>query len=357
MAKQGRLKSFSIKFRPVCKYRLFHYIVKRMRYYLLRRFFISLFLIWSILTTAFLVLHLSPGDPVNKYISPSVPPDTVQLIRQNFGFDQPLHVQYLKWLKQWCKGDWGYSYSQFRPVSAVLYEALPNTLELTVPSLLAIFLLGTAIGGISAFRHQKFADRMLMNTCVALYCTPVFWLALMLIYIFSLQLNWFPSAHATSLFADEMSGWAQFRDRLSHIALPIITIVLTGTASIARYVRENVIAVLKSDFIKLAFAKGFSPLQVFLRYLLRHTQLPLISVFGLSFPFLLGGVLIVEIIFAWPGMGRLSLEAVMERDYPLVLATTGISAFMVVIGNFIADFLYVLADPRIGRHDDKKNLA
>jgi peptide/nickel transport system permease protein len=328
-----------------------------MRYYLLRRLLISLFLIWSILTTAFFVLHLSPGDPANKYISPRVPPETVQLIRRNFGFDLPLHVQYFKWMKQWCKGDWGYSYSQFRPVTEVLAETLPRTLELTAPSLMVIFLLGTAIGGVSAFRQHKFPDRLLMNTFVALYCTPAFWLALMLIFLFALQLNWFPSAHATSLFADEMSSWALFRDKLTHLALPILTIVLTGTASIARFVRESAITAFRSNFIKLAIAKGFSPMRVFTRHLFRHTLLPLISLLGLSMPYLLGGVLIVEIIFAWPGMGRVSFEAVMARDYPLILATTGISAIMVVLGNFIADLLYALADPRIRRSDDAKILV
>jgi peptide/nickel transport system permease protein len=318
-----------------------------MLYYLSRRLLQALLLIWGVLTLTFFLAHLSPGDPMDRYLSPRIPPETVALIRQQFGLDQPLHVQYFKWLRQWLQADWGYSLTQHRPVAKVLAEAIPATLQLTIPVLLLNFVLGISLGALAAFYRNRWPDRLLSNSALAAYCMPSFWLGLLLILVFAVKLEWLPNSQASSLFAENMDALTALKDRLRHLLLPMLTLALPAAAATARYVRENLIAVLESNFIRLARAKGLSPWQLVIRHALPHALLPLISLLGLSLPFLFGGAFLTEIIFAWPGMGRVTLEAIFSRDYPVVLAATGLSAIMVIAGNFIADVLYRFADPRI----------
>lgn len=318
-----------------------------MPYSIIRRLLQSLFLLWGVLTLSFLLLHLSPGSPADKYLSPQVSLETLTLIRHNFGFDQPIPSQYLKWLRQWLRGDLGFSFSQHRPVSAVIREAIPPTLELTLPALALNFLLGTLFGALAAFRAGKTTDRVLMFMNTSIYCLPGFWLALMLVLIFSVQLGWLPSAYTASLDYAQFSLWHKILDKISHLTLPVLTLALAGAAATTRYVREALVDALQANFVRVAVAKGLSPWQIFRHHLLRHILLPLISLLGLSLPFILGGAILIEVIFAWPGMGRLAFEAIFSRDYPLVLALSGISAIFVIAGNFFADLLYGLVDPRI----------
>jgi peptide/nickel transport system permease protein len=295
----------------------------------------------------FFLIHLSPGDPTDRYLSPRIPPETIAAIRRQFGFDQPLPVQYVKWLRQWLQADWGYSLTQHRPVAEILSDAIPATLQLTLPVLIINLALGILLGMVAAFYRNRWLDHLLSNGALAAYCMPSFWLGLILILIFAVKLRWLPSSHASSLFAENRDTLAVLKDRLSHLLLPVLTLALPGAAATARYVRENLINVLETNFIRLARAKGLSPTQVMIRHALPHTLLPLISLLGLSFPFLIGGAFITEIIFAWPGMGRVAFEAIFSRDYPVVLAATGLSAAMVIAGNLMADVFYRFADPRI----------
>ena len=315
--------------------------------YLFRRLLQALFLIWGVLTLTFFLMHAGPGDPMDRYISPRIPPETMAQIRQQFGFDQPLPLQYLKWLQQWLQGDWGYSLTQHRPVAHILAEAIPATLQLTIPVLALNFMLGVALGSVAAFYRHRWPDRLLSNGLLATYCMPSFWLGLMLILIFAVELGWLPNSHAASLFAEEMDFWTALKDRLAHLILPMLTLALPGAAVTGRYVRENLITALDSNFIRLAKAKGLSSWRLMTRHALPHALLPLISLLGLSLPFLFGGAFLTEIIFAWPGMGRVTFEAIFSRDYPVILAATGLSAVMVIAGNFMADLLYRAADPRI----------
>ncbi len=315
--------------------------------YLSRRLLQAVLLIWGVLTLTFFLIRLSPGDPLDRYRSPRILPETIALIRQQFGFDQPLHVQYAKWLRQCLHGDWGYSLTQHRPVAQVLAEAIPATLQLTLPVLFLNFFLGIALGALAALYRHRWLDHFVSNSALAIYCMPSFWLGLMLILLFAVKLGWLPNSHAASLFAEDMDTLAILKDRLAHLLLPVLTLALPAAAATARYVRENLIAVLESNFIRLARAKGLAPGQLMIRHALPHAMLPLISLLGLSLPFLFGGAFLTEIIFAWPGMGRVTFEAILARDYPVVLAATGLSAVMVIVGNFIADVLYKLADPRI----------
>jgi peptide/nickel transport system permease protein len=315
--------------------------------YLLRRFLQALFLIWGVLTLTFFLMRAGPGDPMDRYISPRIPPETITQIRQQFGFDQPLPLQYLKWLQQSLQGDWGYSLTQHRPVAQILAEAIPATLQLTIPVLALNFLLGITLGAFAAFYRDRWPDRLLSNGLLAAYCMPSFWLGLMMILIFAVKLGWLPNSHAASLFAEEMDFWAALKDRLAHLILPALTLALPGAAVTGRYVRENLITALESNFMRLAKAKGLSSWRLMTRHALPHALLPLISLLGLSLPFLFGGAFLTEIIFAWPGMGRVTFEAIFSRDYPVILAATGLSAVMAIAGNFLADLLYRAADPRI----------
>ncbi len=314
---------------------------------LLRRLLQSMFLIWGVLTLTFFMLHLSPGDPMDRFISPRIPPETLAQIRRQLGFNQPLPLQYLKWLKQWSQGDWGYSLAQHRPVTQILAEAIPATLALTIPVLALSLIFGVALGAAGAYYRNGWRDRLLSNVTLAAYSMPSFWLGLMLIFLFAIKLRWLPNSDAASLFAENMDALTALKDRIRHLLLPMFTLALPGAAAIARYTRENFITVLESDFIRLARAKGLSPAQLMMRHAAPHILLPLISLCGLNLPFLMGGAFLTEIIFAWPGMGRVTIEAIFSRDYPVVLAATSLSAFMTIGGNFIADVLYRIADPRI----------
>lgn len=318
-----------------------------MFYYLLWRLLQALLLIWGVLTLTFFLVHASPGDPLDRYISPRIPPETIAAIRQQFGFAQPLPVQYFKWLQQWLRAEWGYSLTQHRPVANILGEAIPATLQLTVPVLCLNFIWGTLLGAAAAFYRNRWPDRVLSHGAWAIYCMPSFWLGLMLILIFSVKLGWLPNSNAASLFVENMDPLTAWQDRLAHFILPALTLALPGAAATSRYVRENLLDVLESNFIRLARAKGLSPRQMMLTHALPHALLPLISLFGLYFPLLFGGAFLTEIIFAWPGMGRVTFEAIFSRDYPVILAATGLSAILVIAGNFIADVLYKFADPRI----------
>lgn len=318
-----------------------------MRFHLLPRLLQSLFLIWGVLTLTFFLVHASPGDPLDRYVSPRIPPATIAAIRHQFGFDQPLHVQYIKWLHQWLRAEWGYSLTQHRPVANILVEAIPATLQLTIPALFLNFIVGILLGAGAAFYRNRWPDRLLSHGAWALYCMPSFWLGLMLILIFSVKLGWLPNSNAASLFVENMDTLTAWQDRLKHFILPVLTLALPGGVAVSRYVRENLLEVLESNFIRLARAKGLSSRQIMVTHALPHALLPLISLLGLYFPFVFGGAFLIEIIFAWPGMGRITFEAIFSRDYPVILAATGLSAIMVIAGNFIADVLYKFADPRI----------
>lgn len=304
-------------------------------------------LVLGVCSITFVLLHSSPGDPLDRYISPATPPETIALIRNNYGFDQPLHHQYLKWLEQLVHGNFGYSLSHHRPVRDLLLEAVRPTLELTVPAFILTFAIGLFAGAIAALHRERRLDRYISGTLLAIYCMPGFWLALMLILLFSIQLGWLPATYGSLRPGIEAGGWSALWQRLPELVLPVLTLGLAGAASTGRHIRERLLQVLDAPFVVLARAKGLSTWQLFRLHLWRHTLLPLVSLAGLSLPMLLGGAFLIEIIFAWPGLGRITYEAIFAHDFPVVLATTMLTATLVLTGNLLADLLYALADPRI----------
>ncbi|HEX8395604.1 MAG TPA: ABC transporter permease [Longimicrobium sp.] len=321
--------------------------------YLVRRLLGAIPLLLGILTLIFFVLHMAPGDPVLKFASPNVSPEVLDQMRRNFGLDQPLHVQYFKWLWSFVRGDFGYSFGQMRPINEILPEILWNTLQLTLISLVVIFVVGMLIGIVQAVRQYSLADNVLTFIALFFYSMPSFWFALMLILIFSLhagQAGWplsLPASGMTSIDYDYLSAGGKAGDRLLHLILPAIALGIGSAAGVARYMRGAMLEVIHQDYIRTARAKGLSERTVIFRHALRNALIPIITLLGLYLPFLLSGAVLVETIFAWPGMGRAIVEAILARDYPMVMATSFVIAAMVVFGNLLSDALYAVVDPRI----------
>lgn len=323
--------------------------------YLLRRLVGSIPLLLGILTIIFFIIHLAPGDPTARFFNPNVSPEVIEQMRRNLGLDQPLHVQYFKWLSAFIRGDFGYSFGQMRPISEILPETLWNTLQLTLISLVIIFILGMLIGIVQAVRQYSLADNVLTFLALFFYSMPSFWLALMLILLFSLKASqwglptWlqFPAAQMMSVGAEYLPPGAQLVDRLEHLFLPAVALGIGSAAGVARYMRGSMLEVIHQDFIRTARAKGLSERTVIFKHALRNALIPIITLLGLYLPFLLSGAVLVETIFSWPGMGRLIVDAIFQRDYPLVMATSFVIAAIVIFGNLISDVLYAVVDPRI----------
>ena len=323
--------------------------------YLLRRILGSIPLLLGILTLIFFIIHLAPGDPTARYFSPNVSPEVVEQMRRNLGLDQPLHIQYFKWLTSFLRGDFGYSFGQMRPIGDILPEVLWNTVQLMLISVILIFVIGMLIGIIQAVRQYSILDNVLTFLALFFYSMPSFWFALMLILLFSLKATqwgfpeWMrlPASGMTEVGYEFLPFGAQMLDRLQHMILPAIALGIGNAAGVARYMRGSMLEVINQDYIRTARAKGLSERVVVFKHALRNAMIPIITLLGLYLPILLSGSVLVETIFAWPGMGRLIVEAIFQRDYPLVMATSFIAAALVVIGNLLADVLYAVVDPRI----------
>jgi peptide/nickel transport system permease protein len=321
--------------------------------YVLRRLVGSIPLILGILTLIFFIMHLAPGDPTSRYFNPNISPAVLEQMRHNLGLDQPVYIQYLKWMRAFLTGDFGYSFGQSRPIAEILPPVMWNTLQLTFVSLIVIFILGMLIGVYQAVRQYSVGDNILTFIALFFYSMPGFWFALMLILLFSLKATqWglpirFPASQMTNISYDSMNAFEQMKDRFMHLLMPSIALGIGSAAGVARYMRGSMLEVIRQDYVRTARAKGLSDRVVVFKHALRNALLPIITLLGLTLPYLFGGAVLVETIFAWPGMGRLIVDAVYQRDYPLVMATSFVLSVMVVLGNLLADVLYGLADPRI----------
>jgi len=319
--------------------------------FILRRLIGVLPLVLGISTLVFLVLHIAPGDPTTIYWNSETDPAVLQAMRTNLGLDDPLPVQYGKWLYRFARGDFGYSFGHRRPVADVIRSAVPNTLLLSFTSLVILFTLGIAAGVLSAVRRYSLVDHAVTLVSLFFYSMPGFWFALMLLLLFHYHLRWFPADQMTSIdfVYDSLSLPAKLADRIHHLVLPATALGVGAFAGVARYTRASLLDVIRMDYIRTARAKGLPEREVILRHALRNALLPVVTLLGLYLPFLFSGAVLVETIFGWPGMGRVIVNAIFQRDYPLVMATTFVSALLVIGGNLIADVLYSVVDPRI-RH-------
>lgn len=321
---------------------------------LLRRVAIAVPTVLLVLTVTFAGLHLAPGDPVSLYLGPSADAGAVAAMRRGLGLDRPLLVQYGEWLGRFATGDWGLSIAQHRPAILVLGDALGPTLLLTGLSLLLTWVLGIAVGALQATRGRGRLDTTLTAITSVLAALPAYVLALGLVLLFAYGAalwGWppalrLPALGAEAVGAEYLGPAARLADRVRHLVLPTLTLALIGAAGAARYARASVLEALRQPFVRSARAKGLSEPRVLARHALRNALLPLVTLAGLQLPALFSGVVFVETIFAWPGMGRVSVQAVLARDYPVVMAATAVFATLVVVGNLLADGAAALLDPR-----------
>ncbi|MGD8873450.1 MAG: ABC transporter permease [Gemmatimonadota bacterium] len=322
--------------------------------YIFRRLLGAVPLVIGIATITFFAVNLAPGDPTARFLSPGMSQQVIDQMRTNFGLDQPVAVRYVKWLGAMFTGDFGYSFSHSRPVLDVLGDFLPNTLILSAASLLVAFVLGVLLGTIQAVRQHSALDSGLSVVLLFFYSMPSFWLALMLILTLSLFARnvwelplWFPASGMVSTDYDFLSAVGQLRDRFMHLVLPTLSLALVLTAGIARYMRGSMLEVIRQDYVRTARAKGLSEHVVVFKHALRNALIPIITLVGLYIPVLFSGTIFIESVFAWPGMGRTIYDAILQRDYPLVMAGSFFFAIMVVVANLVADILYAVVDPRI----------
>ena len=314
--------------------------------FLLRRLAASLFLLFLVLTVTFFLLHLAPGDPSNFIQNDSAPREYREHLRSLYGLDRPLPEQYLRWLGAVARGDWGVSFSQHRPVARALADALPATLLLAGSALLVQYGAGLALGVAAARRQGKAADHLIRVGSLLLYSQPVFWLGLMAVLLFSLRWPILPASHLRSVGAEDWGTAARLADLARHLVLPALVLGLSEAGGTARFVRNSLLEVMGREYMRTARAKGLSERRVIWVHGMRTALLPVIQLFALSLPALLNGSLVTEVVFALPGLGRLTVDAIYARDYPLILATTAFGAALVLAGNLLADLLQALTDPR-----------
>jgi len=317
-----------------------------MRHVILRRLLTAVPLLLLVSLFSFYILRLAPGDPVRAYLAmpfDQASPELIQQTRKALGLDKPLYVQYARWLGSAMSGDLGRSLMTRRPVATIIRETLPNTLQLMAVALTIGIGVGVVLGILAALRPHSGADLVLSVLTYAGYSVPPFWLALMLVFIFGVWLNWLPTVGMMSL----QTASPPFLDRLAHLVLPVTTLAFHDVVVWLRYQRNSLLEVLDEDYIRTARAKGLPNSVVLVRHAWRNSLISIITLLGYSLPRLLTGAYIVETIFSWPGMGRLSIDAIFQRDYPLIMALLLVSSLMVVFGNLLADVGYALADPRV----------
>jgi peptide/nickel transport system permease protein len=316
---------------------------------LVRRALTGFAVVVGVVSLTFVLLHAAPGDPAERLLGPTATPEQVAAQRRALGLDRPLAAQFAGWLERGVRGDWGTSIATGRPVRDMLAAAWPPTVRLILLSLLLSYAAGIALGAWQAARSGSRLDTVLSVITVTLFAVPGYWLGLMLVMLFTYWAGWLPAFGAAGLDADYLSGWDRWVDGARHLTLPLTTLTLIGIGGTARFARGAMLDVRSQPFVTAARAKGLGPLRLERRHVLRNALMPIVTLVGLSLPAVFSGAVFVEAVFAWPGVGRILVEAVRARDYPVVMAATLVSAVLVVAGNLLADLLASWVDPRLRR--------
>jgi len=317
--------------------------------YILRRLILTIPLLIGITLITFLVMHLAPGKPTDivTEMQVKVGAEARERLRALYGLDKPWYVQYFNWLRRLVRLDFGKSFKDDWPVIKKILERLPATLLLNVSSLILIFSFALPIGIYSAMKQNSLFDKGMTVFVFLGFSMPTFWLALLLMILFGIKLGLLPISGLRSLNWEEFSTLGKVWDIIKHLILPVFVSAFTGLAGLSRYSRVSMLEVIHQDYIRTARAKGLPEKQVIFKHALRNALIPVVTILGLSLPDLIGGSFIFETIFSYPGMGRLGYEAIMARDYPVVMGVGTIAAFLTLLGNFLADILYAYVDPRI----------
>ncbi|HOJ82676.1 MAG TPA: ABC transporter permease [Acetomicrobium flavidum] len=306
-------------------------VVIMLRYFARRMTFLVLTLL-GMTIIIFSMLHLAPGDPIDLIVGPNVTPEVRENIRHQYGLDEPLVVQYFGFMKSLLHGDLGESIIQHKPVSELIAERFFVTLELSITALVISFLIAIPIGIKAALKRNTITDYSLMAVSLIGISMPTFWFGLMLLYIVAFKLRLFP-----------ISGYGTWK----HLILPALTIGITDAALVARMVRSSMLEVIRQDYIRTARSKGLAERVVINKHALRNALIPIITLLGLRIGWVVGGSVVVEIVFARPGLGRLMVDSILARDYPVVQGTMIVLTTCIILGNLFADVLYAIVDPRI----------
>ena len=311
--------------------------------YLLGRLGQNLLLLWLVSMIGFGVLYLAPGGPLAQFaLVPGMSQAEMAKIAHQMGLDRPLPVQYWEWFTRLLGGDWGRSYRDGQPVLVVIGSHLWATLELMIAATLIAVLLGGFVGVMGAIRRYSFFDTLATVGAMIALSIPTFWFGLVTIYLFSVKLGWLPPGNRSTV-----GGPGGLWDYLYHLIAPALVLALVEVAVWSRYMRASMLDVINQDFIRTARAKGLPERTIMLHHALRNALIPMITLAGLQIPTLLGGALVTETVFTWPGMGRLFLDSLGYRDYPVVMGILVFSAIMVLMGNLLADLVCAMVDPRI----------
>lgn len=327
---------------------------------ILRRFLILIPTLWGVTIIVFLMLHITPGDPAELLVGERANPETIEAIREHLGLNQPLHVQYGMFLKRLARGDLGETIRTRQKVWHEVKQRFPATLELAVAATFLSCLFGILFGIISATKQYSCFDYLSMVAALVGVSMPVFWLGLVLMLVFSMQLGWLPISGRLSvgveletitniyiLDAVLTRNWVAFKDALWHLVLPAVTLSTIPLAIVARMTRSSMLEVLRQDYIRTARAKGLSQGVVIFKHALRNALIPVVTTIGLQFGILLGGAILTETIFAWPGVGKWMYDAVSQRDYMVIQGGTLFIATIFVVINLVVDVLYAVINPRL----------
>ncbi|WP_169056290.1 ABC transporter permease [Bacillus pumilus] len=311
--------------------------------YIIRRTLLSIPILFGITILSFAIMKAAPGDPMSLMMDPTISAADREAFIDKYGLNDPEYVQYMKWLGNMLQGDFGTSIvKKGTPVADLIFARLPNTLILMIFSTLVALIIAIPFGVLSAKRPYTKLDYGITVTSFIGLAIPNFWFGLILIMVLSVNLGWFPTGGVSTLNAD-----FNVFDRLHHIILPAFVLATADMAGLTRYTRSSMLEVMRQDYIRTARAKGFRENKVIFKHGLRNGLMPVITIFGLMIPSFIGGAVVVEQIFTWPGLGKLFIDSAFSRDYPVIMAMTVISAVLVVVGNLIADILYAIVDPRI----------
>lgn len=315
--------------------------------YVLRRLIQAIPILIGISVVSFVIINVAPGDPTDRFRSGRVSAETIANLVRLYGLDKPLPEQFVSWFVAFWQfpfraDAWGYSFVDGRPVVEKIFEKIPTTLQLMGTSLIVTMIVSIPLGVLAAVKQYSWADKIITTTATIGYALPSFVLGLLLLYIFAIKLNLFPSFGRHTLGKE-----GDFGDFVWHLVLPVSSLAIQQIAGWSRYMRSSMLEVLQQDYIRTARAKGLASSRVLFKHALRNALLPVITLLGLSLPSLLAGAAITESIFSWPGLGFMAVDSVTTNDFPVILAIVMIGGVLVLLGNLLADVLYGLVDPRI----------
>jgi len=331
-----------------------------LRRYIITRIFLTIPMIFILVTLIFVVMRLIPGDPITANLKPGASTERIEALQADLGLDKPIYLQYVDYLTSIVRGDLGNSAVDDRPITEMIGEALPATIELIIPSVLIMMIFGVASGAYAAHHHKSAADYSLRVFSVFIYSFPVFWVGLIFQLIFAVQLGWFPVAKRISptleferqtnlLLVDTLlaGNWEAFADAAQHLVLPTAALSLALIGVFIRLTRVNMIETLEEDFVRAGYARGIPERRMVYRHALRNTLIPVMTLIGLQTAILLAGAILTETTFSWPGMGLMIRDGIDQRDYPAVQGAVTVFAIFVALISLLTDILYAFIDPRI----------